>query len=56
MKAYVYGSEVQILDFYLARLHNTPYCLVRYKDNHWIGKVPTSCIEIRRTGAEPLLI
>ena len=27
-KAYVYGSEVQILDYHLARLHGTPYCKV----------------------------
>lgn len=47
MKAYVYGSEVQILDFYLARLHATPYCLVRYLDNEFLGRVPVSCVEIR---------
>lgn len=47
MRAYVYGSEVQILDFYLARMHGTPYCLVRYLDNDFLGRVPVSCIEVR---------
>lgn len=44
-KAYVYGLEVDILDFHLARLHGTPYAKVRYK-NGWIHNVPVSCIDI----------
>lgn len=48
MKAYVYGSEVVVLDFYLARMHGTPYCRVRYKENNWTCNVPVSCVEIRR--------
>ena len=47
MKAYVYGSEVQVLDYYLAK-RGTPYCKVRVISTGWIEKVPTLCIEIRR--------
>jgi hypothetical protein len=50
IKAYVYGSEVQILDYHLARLHGTPYCKVRYLENDWVHNVPVSCIEVRYVG------
>lgn len=46
-RAYVYGMEVIILDFHLARLHGTPYVKVRYIDNNWVHNVPLSVIEIR---------
>lgn len=46
MKAFLYGSEVKILHFYLAK-RGTPYCQIRVIDTGWVQKVPTSCIEIR---------
>lgn len=46
MKAYLYGSEVKILEFYTAK-RGTPYCKVRIIDTGWIHKVPTSCVDIR---------
>ena len=46
MKAFVYGSEVQILHFYIAK-RGTPYCMVRVLESGWVQKVPTSCVEIR---------
>lgn len=46
MKAFVYGCEVTVMDFYTAK-RGTPYCTVRVNDTGWIQKVPTSCIEIR---------
>lgn len=46
MKAYLYGSEVKILHFYLAK-RGTSYCQIRVVDTGWVQKVPTSCIEIR---------
>lgn len=47
MRAFVYGSEVTIIDFHLAK-RGTPYCRVRYKENNWTCNVPVSCVEIRR--------
>jgi hypothetical protein len=47
MRAYVYGSEVTIIDFYVAK-HGTPYCRVRYKDSNWTSNVPQLCVEIRK--------
>ena len=46
MKAYVYGSEVKILSFYLAK-KGTPYCEVRVVDTGWVDRVPTACVDIR---------
>ena len=46
MKAYVYGSEVKVLEFHLAK-RGTPYCTVRVIDTGWVEKVPTSCVEVR---------
>ena len=46
MRAFVYGSEVKIMQFYVAK-RGTPYCQVRVVDTGWIEKVPTSCVEIR---------
>lgn len=51
VKAYVYGSEVQILDYHLARMHGTRYCKVRYIKEGWVSNVPESCIDIVRCGA-----
>ena len=48
MRAFIYGSEVAILDFYLARMYGTPYCTVRILESGLIEKVPTSFIEIRK--------
>ena len=47
MKAYLYGSEIQVLQYYVAK-HGTSYCKVRVIDTGWINNVPTSCIEIRK--------
>ena len=47
MKAYVYGSEVTILDFHQAKLHGTRYAKVRVKDTGWVESVPLSVIELR---------
>lgn len=46
-KAYVYGSEVTILDFHLAKKHGTRYAKVRIKDTGWVENVPLSVITIR---------
>lgn len=48
MRAFIYGSEVTILNFYLAKKHGTPYCTVRILESRLVEKVPTSCIEIRK--------
>lgn len=45
-KAYLYGSEIQIIDFHLAA-HGTPYCRVRILGTDWVNNVPVSCIEVR---------
>lgn len=50
IKATVYGCEVQILDYHLAKMHGTPYCKVRYIKEGWVHNVPVSCIEIERKG------
>lgn len=47
MKAYVYGSEVTILDFHLAKKHGTRYAKVRILENGWVENVPLSVITIR---------
>lgn len=47
MRAYVYGSEVEILDFHLARLHGSRYARVRILETGWVENVPLSVIEIR---------
>lgn len=46
MGAYLYGTEVTILDFYLSD-HGISFCKVKQKDTGWTNNVPTSCIEIR---------
>ena len=48
MRAFIYGSEVAILDFYLAKAHGRSYCTVRVLESGLVEKVPTSCIEIRK--------
>lgn len=48
MRAFIYGSEVKILDFYLAKMHGTPYCTVRILESGLVEKVPTSWVEIRK--------
>ncbi len=45
-KAYLYGSEIQILDFHMGK-HGTSYCRVRIIETGWVDNVPTSCIEVR---------
>ena len=47
MKAYVYGSEVEVLDFHLAKLHGSRYARVRILKTGWVENVPLSVIEIR---------
>lgn len=46
-KAYVYGSEVTILDYHLSKRMGIMYAKVRVKDNGWVENVPVSVIEIR---------
>lgn len=46
MKAYLYGSEVVIMDFHIAK-HGNMFCKVRILENNWIDNVPVSCIDIR---------
>ena len=46
MKAYLYGSEVIILDFHLGK-HGNRFCRVRILGTDWVDNVPTSCIELR---------
>jgi len=45
-KAYLYGSEVTILNFYLSG-HGIQFCKVKVNDTGWINQVPVSCVEIR---------
>lgn len=45
MRAYIYGKEVKILDFYHAKMHGTRYCLAIDNDGE-VYRVPESCIEI----------
>lgn len=45
-KAYLYGSDVTILDFYLSE-HGIQFCWIKINDTGWVNKVPVSCIEIR---------
>lgn len=45
-KAYLYGTEVTILDFYLSE-HGIQFCKVKINDTGWVNKVPVSCVEIR---------
>lgn len=47
MKAYVYGSEVVILDFHLTKRMGLQYAKVRIVENGWVESVPVSVIEIR---------
>ena len=47
MKAYLYGSEIQILEFYTTKRCGIPYCKVRIIETGWVEKCPMSCIEIR---------
>lgn len=46
-KAYLYGSEIEIIDFHLTKNIGLPYCRVRILESGWVENVPTSCIEIR---------
>lgn len=45
-KAYLYGTEVTVLDFYLSE-HGIQFCRVKIIDTGWVNKVPVSCVEIR---------
>ena len=45
-KAYLYGTEVTILDFYLSEQGNR-FCKVRVDDTGWVNQVPVSLVEIR---------
>lgn len=47
MRAYVYGSEVEIMDYYLTKRTGTLYCRVRILEKGWIENVPASVIDIR---------
>lgn len=47
MRAYVYGSEVTILDFHMTKRLGMKYAKVRIKDTGWVTNVPVSVIEIR---------
>lgn len=46
MKAYAYGSEIQILSFYINE-EGLDMCKVRCIDAGWILDMPTSVIDIR---------
>ena len=46
MSAYLYGTKVTILSFYLS-VHGIPFCKVVQDDTGWTNNVPTSCVEIR---------
>lgn len=46
MSAYLYGTKVTILSFYLSD-HGIPFCKVVQDDTGWTNNVPTSCVEIR---------
>lgn len=46
MKAYVYGTEVMITEFYNDE-NGIPFCKARILDCDWIIKVPTAIIDIR---------
>ena len=46
MSAYLYGTEVTILDFYLSD-YGISFCRVMQKDTGWTNNVPTSCVELR---------
>lgn len=46
MSAYLYGTKVTILNFYMSD-HGIPFCTVRQNDTGWTNNVPTSCVEIR---------
>ena len=46
MRAYLYGTEVTILDYYLSE-HGILFCRVLQNDTGWTNNVPTSCVEIR---------
>ena len=47
MRAYVYGSEVEIVDYHLTKRTGTLYCRVRILENGWLENVPASVIDIR---------
>ena len=47
MKAYVYGSEVIIMDFHLTKKLGMQYARVRVVETGWYENVPVSVIEIR---------
>lgn len=47
MRAYVYGSEVEIMDFHLTRRMGMQYATVRILETGWLESVPVSVIEIR---------
>ena len=46
MKAYAYGSEVQILAYYMNE-DGLDMCKVRCIDAGWVLNIPTSMIDIR---------
>ena len=46
-KAYVYGSEVTILDFHLTKRMGMQYAKVRIVQTGWVESVPLSVIEVR---------
>lgn len=46
MKAYAYGSEIQILNFYINE-EGLNMCKVRCIDAGWVLDMPTSVIDIR---------
>lgn len=45
-KAYLYGTEVTILDYHLSD-HGILFCKVIVNDTGWINNVPVSLVEIR---------
>lgn len=47
MRAFIYGFEVTILDYHMAK-RGTPYCKVRIIETGMVQNVPQSCVEIRR--------
>lgn len=46
MNAYLYGTKITILSFYLSD-HGIPFCKVVQDDTGWTNNVPTSFVEIR---------